>query len=188
MFPSKKWGLFTFLGWLLGIVLILLLSGFLDSIGIEGLQFYVGLGVSAGVGIMQWLVLRNAMPMTFKWVWYSILGVATPFLLFDLITKYGDFSLKQFYIPVCVLLGGIAISVLQSKLLKPYVNNAQRWIWLSFSAWAVSALAVIAIEYTKYVSGSNLVLFFLNLALILSGGIILGSFTASFLRKNIKAS
>lgn len=188
MLSVKKWVLFTFLGWLLGIVLILFLSGFLDSIGIEGLQFYVGLGVSAGVGFMQWLVLRKAMPITLKWLWYSILGVATPFLLFDLISMYSEYSLKQFYIPVSVLLGGMAISVLQAKLLKPFVSNAQQWIWLSFSAWALSALTVMAIEYTKQVSSNNLVLFFLNLTLMLIGGVILGAFTGSFLKKNVQTS
>lgn len=183
----KKWVLFTFLGWLLGIVLILFLSGMFDSVGIEGLQFYVGLGVSAGVGFMQWLVLRKTVGMSLNWLWYSLLGIATPFLVFDLISIFTPYSLKEYYIPISVIIGGIAIGALQAKLLKPYVNGSTTpWIWLSFGAWALAALAVLAIEYTKEVSSNNLVLFFLNLVLILIGGPIIGWLTKPFLQKNIK--
>lgn len=186
MISIKKWVLFTFLGWLLGIVFILFLSGFFDSVGIENLQFYVGLGVSAGVALMQWLVLRK-INMPAKWVLYSILAISVPFLVFDLVAKFTSYTLKQYYLPVNVIIGGLVVSILQAKLLKPFAGKTNLWVGLSFSAWVLAVLAVFGVEYTKYISGNNLVLFFLNLILILIGGVILGVFTGSFLQKNLNA-
>jgi hypothetical protein len=59
--PSvAKWTLYTFIGWFTGIVFMLALASFLDSIGIEKFQFFIGVGLGAGVGFFSMAVIEIA--------------------------------------------------------------------------------------------------------------------------------
>lgn len=58
-FTVVRWVTFTFWGWLLGVAFILLVSSLLGAMGIEDMQFYLGVGMGAGVGFTQWFVLRK---------------------------------------------------------------------------------------------------------------------------------
>lgn len=180
-----RWTTSTFWGWLLGIVLIIGLSSLLDSMGIEDMQFYVGLGMGAGVGYAQWLLLRKHIPMSKNWIWFSAAGMGIPFIILDLLlTK--SFTYKM---PLGVVLGAILVGFLQFRLLKRYSEKANSWIWSSIAGWTLGVLAVLTIDYTKqlppYLS-SNLLLAFINLLLILLGGIILGVITGIALKKIVK--
>jgi hypothetical protein len=58
--PSvAKWTLYTFIGWFTGIVFMLALASFLDSIGIEKFQFFIGVGLGAGVGFFPMVVIEK---------------------------------------------------------------------------------------------------------------------------------
>lgn len=180
-----RWTTSTFWGWLLGIVLIVGLSSLLDSMGIEDMQFYVGLGMGAGVGYAQWLLLRKHIPMSKNWIWFSAAGMGIPFIILDLLlTK--SFTYKM---PLGVVLGAILVGFLQFRLLKRHSEKANLWIWSSIAGWTLGVLAVLTIDYTKqlppYLS-SNLLLALINLLLILLGGIILGVITGIALKKIVK--
>lgn len=83
-FSVRRWTWATFGGWFIGVFLIMMLSGLLDSLGIEGMQFYLGLGMGAGVGLAQWLVLRKYLTISALWIAVSALTMGAPTVIFDL--------------------------------------------------------------------------------------------------------
>lgn len=179
----KKWTLSTFLGWLLSVVFILILSGIFDGLGIEGYQFYLGISVGLGVGLTQWLRLRKYSSIGIKWVWYTALGAGLPFLIFDLLKLYGHVNFGERYLLYSVSVAGISVGIMQYLLLKPYSTKAINWIPLSLVGWVCAALTVLALDYTKQVSSNPMIGLVMNLALILGGGIVLGLITGSFIAK-----
>jgi MFS family permease len=186
-FTVGQWTRSTFLGWLLGIFLIISLSSLLDSMGIEGMQFYLGLGMGAGVGFLQWLHLRKFITASKRWIWFSVAGMGIPFIILDLLLPT-TFVQK---LPVGVALGAIVTGFLQFLILKDYSKQAHIWIWTSVIGWTVAVLAVLVVDYTKHLTpyvSSNLLLAFINLLLILSGGIILGLITGTALQSILKRS
>ncbi len=174
---TTRWIKACILGWLTGILLILTLSGIFDSIGLEGFQFYIGLGMGGGVGFFQWRVLAKSRKVKVKWVWYSLLGLGTPFLLNDLFGQFYEKPFGNYYLLVSIVLGSVLISLLQFKVLQDSVWNPKRWILISMTGWLAASVMVMAVDYTKYVSSNNWVLFAFNLILILSGGLVLGLVT-----------
>lgn len=183
---TARWMKATFFGWFLGIFLIIALSGFFDSIGIEGFQFYLGIGMGASVGFMQWRVLKNAVGVDKKWIWYSILGLGIPFLLNDLLSKFADKPLGDYYLPVSIAIGGITIGVLQHLILNKHSSKSKWWILGGFAGWVLAAATVLGVDYTKYLSDNNLILFIANLLLILGGGVVLGFVTGKILTAILK--
>lgn len=179
----KKWTLSTFLGWLLSVVFILILSGIFDGLGIEGYQFYLGISVGLGVGLTQWLRLKKYSNIGIKWVWYTALGAGLPFLIFDLLKLYGHVNFGERYLLYSVSVAGLSVGIMQYLLLKPYSPQAINWIPLSLVGWVCSALTVIAINSSMQYIKQPLLGFIVNLSLILSGGIVLGLITGSSIAK-----
>ena len=107
-FTITKWTKASFAGWLLGIVVILMLSSLLDAVGIEHMQFYLGVGMGAGVGVIQWLYLRKIIPIGKTWIWYSIIGLGTPFVALDLIPN----RLLPNKLPIAISMGSLAVGFL----------------------------------------------------------------------------
>lgn len=179
---TNQWTRTTFWGWLLGIILIISLSSLLDSMGIEDMQFYLGLGMGVGVGLTQWLQLKKLVPIGPQWIVFSALGMGVPFIILDAVLT------KTFIkLPLGVALGAIAAGSLQFLILKKYSEKASLWIGSSAVGWTVAVLTVLAVDYTKHLTpyiSSNILLALINLMLILSGGIILGVITG-FTLKNI---
>ncbi len=179
----KKWALSTFLGWLLSVVFILILSGIFDGLGIEGYQFYLGISVGLGVGLTQWFRLKKYSNIGIKWVWYTALGAGLPFLIFDLLKLYGHVNFGEHYLLYSVSVAGLSVGTLQHLLLKPYSTKAINWIALSLVAWICAAITVITINSSMQYIKQPLIGFIINLSLILSGGIVLGLITGIFIAK-----
>lgn len=179
-FNFRRWTWTTFWGWLIGVILIILLSAALDAIGIEHMQFYIGTGMGASIGLVQWLLLRKA-GISGSWVWLSVLGMSLPLLLFDYLAN--DLAYR---LPICVALGSVLTGSLQYLLLRKQFSAAFLWVTFSFLGWTLAALSMLLIEYTmsiKTTGTMNLVFALINLIIILSGGLILGSITAYGLKK-----
>ena len=111
-FDTMQWLKVNFLGWLLGAFLIIGLSSFLDSLGIENMQFYLGLGMGAGVGLVQWKQLKKWLDMPIKWFWVSTLGLGLTFFFIDFIPKES----LPFKIPVSIAIGSIICGYFQGRL------------------------------------------------------------------------
>ncbi len=179
----KKWTLSTFLGWLLSVVFILILSGIFDGLGIEGYQFYLGISVGLGVGLTQWLRLRKYSSIGIKWTWYTALGAGIPFLIFDLLKIYGHINFGERYLLYSVSVAGLSVGIMQYLLLRPYSQKAINWIPLSLIGWICAALTVLGINSSMQHIKQPLLGLIVNLSLILAGGIVLGLITGSFISK-----
>jgi len=185
-FPFKKWLIYNFFGWLLGTLLVLILSSSFDTIGIEDLQFFVAIGIGLGIGIAQWLVLKNITDIKTTWISATIIGLTIPFLISDTLNYFELLNLKSLLIPVCVGIGSLLVGFFQSKLLKNYNIRILNWMIISFFSWMLIALAVYSVEYTNLISKNVWFGFITNLILLLSGGIILGIITGKHLERNLK--
>jgi len=181
-FIVAKWVTSTFLGWLLGFILILVLSVILDTISIENIQFFTGTGMGLGVGYMQWRIIRRISIDDKRWIWYSVIGLTIPFLIFDLINLLFGYSLGAYMIPVCTGLGGLTTGLLQFRILRASSLRAKLWIFASFVGWVSAALTVLSMDYIRILEINNWIGFAINITLILGGGVVLGFITGLFLR------
>lgn len=184
-FVLKRWTKSIFLGWLLGVILIITLSSFLDSIGIQNMQFYLGIGMGTGVGLVQWVALRKIVALNVNWVWLSALGMGIPFVVLDLLL-----SGTNMYKPLFgISLGSLTLGLMQYSILKKYSKKAYLWIFGCFAGWTLAVSTVFMINFTMRLANilsSNLVLAFINLSLILAGGIVLGLVTGITLKKMLE--
>lgn len=177
-----RWTRVTFYGWLLGVILILLLSSLLDAAGIEHVQFYLGVGMSAGVAFTQWLLLKKHQAIGTSWILYAVTGMGIPFIILDILPD----DAIAYKIPLSIALGSLGVGLLQFTMLKTYSPKAHLWIPGCVIGWLLAVGTVFIVDYTKQLSpviSSNLVLALLNLFLILAGGIVLGLITGFTLRR-----
>lgn len=186
-FTPSRWIAFTFLGWLLGIVLIIVLSGLFDLAGIEGYQSYVGLGTGAGVGLTQWLLLRKRSGIGVFWLWSTVVGMGLPFVFIDVLHRFIAWDNNGLQLILSVIFGGIATGIIQASGLNS-TQYGRQWVVRCSLGWTLSVTCVILIDYVKLFMNHNLILFFVNLALILSGGIALGAVTGTTIIKICKES
>lgn len=177
-----KWIKVTFAGWFLSIIAILALSALFDGIGIENLQCYLGIGMGLGIGYMQWRMLRRQPGISSKWLWYSVIGIGAPFLLFDLLKIFAGVQLGSNYILYSVCVSSILVGALQLLILKQYSTKAWLWIIACMMGWILSTGTVLLIDHTKFIQ-NNLVAFVVNLLLMLAGGPVLGVITGWFLKQ-----
>lgn len=111
-----RWVRHTFFGWLLGFVMVIVLAIAWDVVG-GGAQFMVGVGMGAGVGYAQWRLARHWFDADRRWVWASVIGMGTPFVLGDIVAAVGvqvPYSLALY-----VVMGGLLVGLMQRRLLSP---------------------------------------------------------------------
>ena len=181
-FNLKKWVLFNFFGWFLGVTLIMAISPALEFFGIKHQQFAVGTGMGLGIGLVQWFLLRTSIPLKFSWVWVSVFGMTLPFVVLE---QIGGLTGIQILFSA-VSIGAVIIGYVHYALLKNHVSKAILWLPASAIGWMAALIAVKALDFTYVLSASNLVLFFVNLGLILSGGLLLGLSSGIALKTMLK--
>ena len=95
----------TATGWVLGLPLIVLAALVGEAIGLGGVQFFVGAGMGAGVGLMQGWAIRDVVGRFAPWFWSCVVGLSAPFAVTDL----GHVMRLDlpFSIYVAVLFGGL---------------------------------------------------------------------------------
>ena len=176
-FNSRKWILFTSIGWVLGIALILILLIPLESLKINvGGQAIVGIGMSAGVGFMQWLLLKQKSPVRINWIWLSILGFSLPFILFDVLAYFIKIS-PEIYVPIATALSGVLAGWLQARfVLKCSAEDSRGWILFSFLGWFTATIITFLIfRFNMYIEKH--VAIFIAFAALFIGGPLLGYIT-----------
>jgi hypothetical protein len=181
-FSVRRWVTFTFIGWCSGITCILIFSSLFDFFGWSGFQSPLGIGMGLGVGFFQGRMVRGILP-PWKW-WVSIIiGLGIPFLLHDLAVLWGYAVGSSYSLPAGVALGGLTVSIFQFLIFKAITPKAARWIVIGMLGWMSAMLTVISIDYIKLVVHHNLALFFINLTMIFSGGIVLGLVTGKEMKR-----
>lgn len=182
-FPVKKWIWLNFSGWFAGAFLVIFFSSILHSVGIENMQFCLSIAIGLGMGISQSIVLVKYGISPARWVLTTVIGFAIPFITGDLLRYFDIIHLESLYIPACVGTGSILAAIFQRNTHK-FAHNTL-WIVISFIAWSTAGLIVYAVEFTKYITQTNLVAFFINLAAIVSGGLIIGVITGFYLKRQL---
>ena len=178
----RPWIRTTFLGWLLGIALVIGIALIGEVVGVHGSQLVVGLGMGLGVGFAQERALRPLLGASQSWRWATTLGLSAPFLLFDLARVIGLGIPFSLYIAVAV--AGVTVGLAQARLLKPHGIESLPWVLASFAGWTCAALtSALADSMTRWSTIRGLPGALLYLGLVGLGGILLGLVTSVPLRK-----
>lgn len=166
----------TWLGWLLGIPMVVVLALLGEAMRIGGSQVLVGAGMGLGVGILQARALRGLLPSPATWWGTSIAGLSAPFLVHD-VSRLSGWNIP-YSLPVAVAVGGTLVGVLQSALLRKVVEAPALWVPASALGWSLaggtSALADL-LSRGRSLRGVPGALAFLAIAA--SGGAVLGAVT-----------
>lgn len=133
-FLFEGWLVANSMGWMIGLVLVITLALLLDLVG-GNAQFIVGVGMGAGVGYMQGRFLEPWVDSVRLWTLASTVGMAAPFLLWDVSGPSGLAWL--FSLPVCTGIGGILVGVLQWRRLRHGSARAPWWIPSCFVGWTL---------------------------------------------------
>jgi hypothetical protein len=181
MLTHQRWITASFLGWLCGVFVVIGTSGAFHAVGLDGYQFYLGISMGASVGFFQWRLLSRSAGIGPAWIWSSFFGLGLPFFLFDLLKIYGGFSFGEKNLQYSIALGGVCTALWQTALLRRSGYFASRWLLVGWSGWILAAVTVLAVDYTKFITGERWALFAINLTLILSGGVVYGAVTGSAL-------
>jgi len=132
-----QWVRATWAGWVLGIPLIIALALVGEADGIGGAQVLIGVGMGAGMGLMQRRAIRDVLHSSAPWLWSCVVGLGLPFLATDIAKAAGwNFPYSLF---ICVALGGLIVGVWQAFLLRPHVQNAGLWVVGSVAGWTMSS-------------------------------------------------
>ena len=182
----NNWIVKTFYGWLIGFVLVVVLAMLLDRIGVTS-QFFVGTGMAAGVGFMQARILRKKLGWNWDWMWTTVIGMTTSFLLFDLGSMVWSASPK-FNLPLSIVLGSLLVGVLQFRILKSKsLKYSKYWILVCFLGWSAAGSMVGLSDYLNQVLPRNpiSIIPFILLVLVISS-ILLGWITGKGLAMILK--
>lgn len=176
----------TWLGWLLGIPCVTLLAFAGEAVGIGGTQVLVGAGMGMGVGLLQGRALRRlGMPST-PWFWACFVGLAIPFLGWDIAARLG--TSLHYSLPFCVALGGVLAGCWQAMLLRGRFSGPGWWALASAIGWglagamASSADVLLRNHAIRGLAGAGL-----YLGLIGLGGAVLGAVTGAALTQRWRA-
>jgi hypothetical protein len=173
-----RWVRATFLGWLLGFVLILAGSIVGDLLGAGGDgQFIVGIAMGAGVGYVQARMLRNRQISMLHWTVASTVGMGAPFIATDILSVFWrDATFTLGLLVLNVVIGGLLVGLLQQRTLSSKSDRAIWWVPTCIAGWTLVALGIgLLIEVTGAVPGNLEAV--VNVAVIVSGGIVLGLIT-----------
>ncbi len=179
-------------GWLVGFVFIIVATILADVVGLSGAEFYLGVGMAGGVGLLQGRAMKRLLGLTGKWGWAVFVGISIPFLVFDVfglfLPEFGNWVL----IAVKCAIGGLLAGFAQVKMLRPLVGNVRWWPYVSALGWG---LAATTLGLTDAFSGSSdgaadnpLIEMIVFLGFIFAGGPIIGLVTGVFLKRNLIAA
>ena len=177
-----RWTLATWLGWVVGIPILIGLAVMLDGLGFQTIQFPVGVAMGLGVGLLQGrLVKRLGVPMG-DWILSCAVGLTVPFAAYDVGTRFGYYPANALYF--CVALGGLIVGTWQAYLLRPHLRVAGVWVVASVLGWTAAAGGAAladALRQSGGIAGLSGALAYLGV--VMAGGVILGAITGLPLRR-----
>ena len=175
-----RWVRATWLGWLLGVPCIIVLALMGEALHIGGKQVLVGLGMGAGVGIMQGRAIRPLLKRSTPWMLVCMLGLALPFLVTDLANIAGH--PLPYSLPIAVTIGGLIVGVGQAALLRDHTRSSAAWVSASLLGWTIAAgLSSLADQLSRGHGLRGIGGAFAYLAIVAAGGLPLGLSTGTVL-------
>jgi len=171
-----QWVRATWIGWVLGVPLIIVLALLGEAVGIGGSQVLVGAGMGAGLGFMQGRVMREVLQKFAPWFWSCAIGLAVPFLVAD-IAKAAKWD-YTYSLQISIACGGLIVGVWQALLLRTRFRNTGWWIAGSAAGWFLAAgLARVAESLPRSQSLRGIWGALAYLGIVAGGGLILGLVT-----------
>ena len=173
---ARRWILWTFLGWSAGLFLAIALIIGVDSLGVSGTQFPLAVGMGLGVGAAQARLVAPLLGGRRAWISATTAGLSLPFVLGDALRLAG--APLPYALAAYVAIGGGLAAALQARLLQTVAVGSTGW-WLVITpiGWLLAAAMVWLNELLpKNVTG--LLGAGRYLAVVLSGGVVLGAASA----------
>ena len=181
----RNWILFTSLGWISGIPLLMLIGTALEPLRLENTS--VAMGMSLAIAFFQWLLLRKVLAHASRWIWISAIAFVIPFLIADL---SGDalFSTGESAVVGCTVVSSILLGATQQHFLLNGVGIKRvSWIAINLFSYALAlvppfALNLVVIKKLQLPAALAITLSFLT---VFAGGPIIGWLTGKVLVKHL---
>ncbi len=179
---KNSWIKYSFLGWLIGFIIVVVLALLFEGIGLGSTNTFIGLGMGLSIGFFQWKAFQKITVMSKKWIWYSTIGLFGSFVVFELLDSfYSDLNLFDSLL-LKVTVGGLFVGLLQQKLLKSSLSSSKNWTVVCVVSWALASLCATSSDYDFIPESVGAVLAAVITALIiLFGGVVLGFVQSRFL-------
>jgi hypothetical protein len=184
----RRWVRATFLGWILGVLLILVGAIVGDLLGAEGEgQTIVGIAMGAGVGYAQARMLRTWQLSTLHWTVASTVGMGVPFIVTDVLAVvWRDSTFTLGTLLLNVVIGGLLVGLLQQRALSSKSDNTAWWVPTCIAGWTLVALGLGLFSEVARVLPGRWLGAIVNIAAIASGGIVLGLITGGPLARILR--
>ena len=187
-----RWALMTSAGWFAGFFMGFVLAGAFEPVvgrgpaQSTGAYLFLGTFLGAGVGLMQWLVLRKTISECGAWIPASAIGIGlaggvgygVAVLLFGYSEGLVDLGSAAGVAGwmIAVAFGGIVTGLLQQRVLSLHVRRAGLWVPASAFSWALSiaAFGSMGVLGTRFVSEASPVGAGWFFAGLIAGGMVLG--------------
>lgn len=178
-----SWVLYTSIGWITGIALYILLTRVSEQLGLQlhDGQTLIGIGLSAGVGLFQWMLIRKQSENGFKWFWSLFVGMSLPFIMVDLISAVVNLNPHAVALDVQIMgllcttiIGASLAGYFQYRFVLDKTEMASNWITYQSLSWMIGFVP-IAIYLGAPTLGITQVT---ALLIAVLGGPLMGYFTA----------
>ena len=144
----RRWVIATWLGWVLGIPIIVALALTGEAVGIGGAQVIVGVGMGTGIGLTQGRAMRRLLEKSTPWFWSCAVGLGVPFLAVDIAKALG--RPLDYWLGACVALGGLIVGVWQASILRSSRQGTAWWVVGSVVGWSLAgAMSAVADTLTR---------------------------------------
>lgn len=186
MITTLRWIRATSLGCLLGIPFVVLLALAGEMLGVGGSQVLVGLGMGAGVGVLQGRAIRLLLGAWRPWTFATAVGLAIPFLVGDLMRLSGrEFA---YSLQWSLVAGGVIVGIWQALLLRARVQGVAWWVVGSVVGWALAGGAAWLADLPRATGQlRGLVGALVFIGLIGLAGAVLGLVTGAVLARSQRA-
>jgi hypothetical protein len=175
-----RWIRVTFLGWVLGFALVLLLIALSEGVGLGDTQFSIGLGMGAGVGWLQARAIAANLGGRRRWFAASTLGLTAPLAISDAADLLS--AAQPYYLPLFIVLGGLLVGSLQWLILRRGGRRAHAWIPATTLAWSLAgSMVFVSDQLIPKIPG--IVGALLYVTPILLGGLLLGAASGPVLQR-----
>jgi len=180
---ATLWVKNTFIGWIVGFVIVVILALLFENIGLGTTNVFIGLGMGLSVGFFQWKAFQNLIGISKKWIWFSMVGMALPFIISEIAPiVWSNFSLP-YSLQLNVSIGGLLVGLMQFQILRIKTKKAIWWVFACFIGWILATFFSTISDFNIIPKSMGLFSALITLFLMLMGGVVLGFVQSRFLIK-----
>lgn len=177
---TGRWLWICFKGWLLGFAFIIVIV-LLSELFAIGDQYMVGVGMGAGVGLLQGRFLKPWLGSSGRWWLSTTAGMGGPFVFHDLVESVGLDA--PYSLPLHVAAGALLVGLLQWLQLRRRVPRSGWWVPVNLVGWGLPVGLLLLGEPGRLPEPWSTIGKLLGM---LFGGGILGAVTGPVLARFVK--